>query len=149
MVQTTLGAIGYLICDGTKLSPTSAPSLSGPTLNPILCFHGSPRSSDEYLEVLPLLAESGRKVIAIDTPGYGISENPNKSCTMDDVADAMLEVAETLGVGRFITLGSLMGNFQSISLASRHPNRVDALVRATMTSERDVRALSDGKKRID
>lgn len=148
MVQTALGAIGYLICDGTQQASTKGqpPSLSNqPELNPILCFHGSPRSSDEFLEVLPLLAKGGgddgddgsstgkgRKVIAIDTPGYGISENPKRSCSMDDIADAMLEVAEALGIGRFVTIGSLMGNFQAVSLASRHPNRVVACICANL-----------------
>eukprot|EP00547_Thalassionema_nitzschioides_P017047 CAMPEP_0194251530 /NCGR_PEP_ID=MMETSP0158-20130606/25585_1 /TAXON_ID=33649 /ORGANISM="Thalassionema nitzschioides, Strain L26-B" /LENGTH=89 /DNA_ID=CAMNT_0038988687 /DNA_START=71 /DNA_END=337 /DNA_ORIENTATION=+ len=72
MVPTSLGGIGYLICNGSSSSSSSLP---------IFCFHGSPRSSDEFLEVLPLLAASsgGRMVVALDTPGYGVSENPPQS----------------------------------------------------------------------
>jgi pimeloyl-ACP methyl ester carboxylesterase len=122
MVKTFLGAVGYLTCggDGDKSE------------TPILCFHSSPRSSDEFLEVMPLLAASGRHVIALDTPGYGISESPCKSCSMDEIADAFLEVVDELGIDKFIVVGNLMGNFPAISLASRNPTRVSACILANI-----------------
>ena len=121
MVKTVLGAIGYLIAEPAE-----------PTLTPLLCFHGSPRCSDEYLEVLPLFAAGGRKVVALDVPGYGISENPVKSCSIDEVADAFLEVADALGIEKFVAVGCLMGNFVSVSLASRYPDRVAACICANL-----------------
>jgi pimeloyl-ACP methyl ester carboxylesterase len=131
MVPTTLGSIFYLSCDGRD--PSAIASRQHP-LPPILCFHGSPRSSDEYLEVLPLLSipgsdneeGGGRVVIAMDTPGYGASENPTRSCSMDDIADSFLEVADNLlGPGTsFLTMGCLMGAFFCVSMASRYPERV-------------------------
>jgi len=78
------------------------------------------------------LAAKGRRVIALDTPGYGISDNPQKSCTIDEVADAFLEVADSLGIDEFITIGSLMGNFQAVSMASRYPSRVIASIYANL-----------------
>jgi pimeloyl-ACP methyl ester carboxylesterase len=129
MVKTALGAIGYLICDGGNES-----------LTPILCFHASPRCSDEFLEVLPILAATGRKVIALDVPGYGMSENPLRSCTIDEISDAFLQVAEaaleTTSTAeqqqRFVTIGCLMGNFHAVSLASRYPERVAACICANL-----------------
>ena len=124
MVQTSLGALGYLICQ-----PSSSNSSSTTPRSAILCFHASPRNSDEYLEVLPLLAAHGsRTVVALDMPGYGISENPPHSCSIDDIADAFLQVASTLGIEQFITLGNLMGNFPAVSLAARYPDKVKACV---------------------
>lgn len=117
IVKTALGAIGYLISEAEN-----------PALTPILCFHASPRCSDEFLEVLPLLAATGRRVVALDVPGYGMSENPSKSCSIDDIADAFLEVADSLGIEKFATIGCLMGNFQAVSLASRYPERVAACI---------------------
>jgi pimeloyl-ACP methyl ester carboxylesterase len=129
MIQTMLGAIGYLAAEPTNPS----------SLTPLLCFHSSPRNTDEFLEVLPLLATTGngedgiyRRVIAMDVPGYGMSDNPPKSCTIDDIADAFLQVADGLQIDKFVAVGSLMGNFIAISLASRYPDRVTACVCANL-----------------
>jgi pimeloyl-ACP methyl ester carboxylesterase len=118
MVKTSLGSVGYLACNGLSQDPSKLP---------LLCFHSSPRSSDEYLEAIPLLG--GRRVIAMDVFGYGLSENPLRSCTYDDVADAFLEAASAMGVGdRFVVAGSLLGNAIAVSLAARYPDRVAACV---------------------
>jgi pimeloyl-ACP methyl ester carboxylesterase len=129
MIQTVLGAIGYLAAE--PANPSS--------LTPLLCFHSSPRNTDEFLEVLPLLATgngedhgSCRRVIALDVPGYGMSENPTKSCTVDEIADAFLQVADALQIDKFVAVGSLMGNLLAISLASRYPDRVTACVCANL-----------------
>eukprot|EP00537_Pseudo-nitzschia_pungens_P014599 CAMPEP_0172409686 /NCGR_PEP_ID=MMETSP1061-20121228/76493_1 /TAXON_ID=37318 /ORGANISM="Pseudo-nitzschia pungens, Strain cf. pungens" /LENGTH=334 /DNA_ID=CAMNT_0013145847 /DNA_START=283 /DNA_END=1287 /DNA_ORIENTATION=- len=147
MVQTALGSMFYLLSDGRTANSTNS------TKSPILCFHMSPRSSDEYLEVLPLLAapdgteasgddnddETGRVVIAFDLPGYGASENPTRSCTMDEISDACLEAADSIlgsdgnsnsksnsNSAGYVAVGSLLGNFCCVSLASRHPDRIAA-----------------------
>jgi len=163
MVQTALGSIFYLLNDGKVPSAntdTSNNNIAGKT--PILCFHMSPRSSDEYLEVLPLLAAgtspigddgtttteqdaiSGRVVIAFDIPGYGASENPPRSCTIDEISDVILMAADSIlqelttigderesggssgSGGNYITVGSLLGNYCCVSLASRYPERIKA-----------------------
>ena len=51
VVKTALGSIFYLMSDGRM-------SIEDNSKPPILCFHMSPRSSDEFKEVLPLLASS-------------------------------------------------------------------------------------------
>jgi pimeloyl-ACP methyl ester carboxylesterase len=122
MVKTRLGGVGYIISGGSR-----------PALAPILCFHSSPRSSDEFRDVIPLLAAMGRRVVALDVPGYGISENPRQSCFLDDIADAFLQVADSLLIEQFVCIGSLsMGNFIASSLASRVPNRVLACIHANL-----------------
>lgn len=166
MVQTAMGSIFYLLNDGrdTTIGHDHHHNNNNAVKTPILCFHMSPRSSDEYLEVLPLLASSssdnndnvnngggGRVVIAFDIPGYGSSENPLRSCTIDEISDAFLTVADSLILGidtedeqhtresrsssstsssstfsNYITVGSLLGNYFCVSLASRYPERIQA-----------------------
>ena len=137
MVKTALGSIFYLMSDGRM-------SIEDNSKPPILCFHMSPRSSDEFREILPLLASpnenDGRLVIAFDLPGYGSSDNPIQSCTVDDVADACLQAADSImgcsgddndddkSSVKYITLGSLMGNYHCLSLASRYPERIEASI---------------------
>lgn len=166
MIQTALGSIFYLVNDGRSLEGNDTTSnVNAVEKSPILCFHMSPRSSDEYLEVLPLLASGssligdndgngatinepddigGRVVIAFDIPGYGASENPPHSCTIDEISDAFLMAADSImsettvsGGGdehesgstsnrNYITVGSLLGNYFCVSLASRYPERIKA-----------------------
>jgi pimeloyl-ACP methyl ester carboxylesterase len=112
-VKTTLGVLAYRICQGRN-----------PKKNPILCFHADGRSSDEFLEILPLLADTGRRVVAIDLPGFGWSENPKRSCTVDEMADACLKVADAMLIQQFVCLGSSIGAVIAASLASRYVDRV-------------------------
>jgi pimeloyl-ACP methyl ester carboxylesterase len=95
---------------------------------PLVCLHMSPRSTDEYREIAALFASKGRRVIAVDEPGYGCSDNPSKDMTLQDVADTVLAVVNHLGLRRFIAVGSLMGCFTSLSLASRFKGRIPAVV---------------------
>lgn len=115
--QTRVGGIGYLSAQGQECRST-----------PIICIHSSPRSSDEFLEVLPLLAANRRRVVAIDIPGYGVSENPRGS-TLTDVTNALIEVADSLLLSKFVVMTSLeLGNVLALSLATRFPDRVVACI---------------------
>jgi pimeloyl-ACP methyl ester carboxylesterase len=121
VTKTGLGAIAYIISQGRN-----------PKKTPILCFHADKRSSDEFLEVLPLLADTGRRVVAIDAPGCGWSDNPRKSCTIDDIADAFIKVADALLIEQFVCLGSFTGTAIATSLASRYPNRVKGCIHVNL-----------------
>ena len=112
MVRTSLGGVHYVTNGGSNTE-----------LSPLFLFHMSPRSTDEFLEAMPLLSADDRLVVAIDEPGYGRSESPCRSCSLDDIADCALDVAAELGVDTFAAVGSLLGCFLSLSLAQRHPER--------------------------
>jgi len=116
-VKTTLGVIAYRISQGRN-----------PKKNPILCFHADERCSDEFLEILPLLADTGRRVVAIDLPGFGWSENPKRSCTFDEIADACLKVADAMLIEQFVCVGSSLGAAVGCSLASRYADRVKGCI---------------------
>jgi pimeloyl-ACP methyl ester carboxylesterase len=158
MINTALGGIGYLICDGTVSQSSNSGDIVSKT--PILCFHASPRNSDEFREVLPLLAATGRKVVAFDAPGYGISENPPHSVSIDEIADAYIVAASSLLLEsdkqeqisslKFLTIGNLMGCFLGVSLASRYPDQVLACIHANLyhfpTSNNDAASLNKHHK---
>jgi pimeloyl-ACP methyl ester carboxylesterase len=78
---------------------------------------------------MPLLSsDSGRLVVAIDELGYGQSDNPVRSCTLEEIADGALCVADSLGIDKFVVVGSLMGCYFSLSLAARYHHRVCGVV---------------------
>src|SRR5262245_61691390 len=52
---------------------------------PVLLLHQTPRSWDEYRDVIPILARE-RRVIAMDTIGYGESYKPSRRSEIEDYA---------------------------------------------------------------
>jgi len=124
LVNTALGQVHYV----DHRPPSASSTAVSNVLLPLICLHMSPRSTDEYLEAGQLLAAKGRRVIAIDEPGYGFSDNPSQSCTLHDIADGVVKVADELGVDKFHVAGSLMGALTGLSVASRYPSRAKAYV---------------------
>ena len=53
---------------------------------PLLLLHMTPQSTYQFRELMPLLAES-RRVIAMDTIGYGDSFRPQRQHYMEDYAN--------------------------------------------------------------
>jgi len=124
LVPTKLGLIHY-----TAVGPTK------PKLLPIIGFHMSPRSVDEYYEIMIECTSTTtygdnqpRLFVAMDEFGYGQSNNPLESCTLDDIADCFLQVLDHLEVSKCIVAGNLMGCYIALSLASRYPDRVKGVV---------------------
>jgi len=94
---------------------------------PLLLMHQTPRSIDEFREVIPLLAGS-RQVIAVDTPGYGCSDPVEGQPGVDDYAGAMLQVLDALGVERVVAVGHHTGAVIAVELAAAAPERVERVV---------------------
>lgn len=68
-------------------------------------------------------------VIAPDTPGYGQSDPlPADMLSIEDIAGAVIEFADAIGVRQFGTYGFHTGASIGTALAHRHPARVTALV---------------------
>jgi pimeloyl-ACP methyl ester carboxylesterase len=57
---------------------------------PLILFHQSPLSGRMFDKLLPYLAQN-RRVIAVDTPGYGESDRPIKRPTLAEYGNAMLD----------------------------------------------------------
>ncbi len=102
-------------------------ALARPDRAALVCLHMSPRSVDEFRELQELLGTEERLVVAIDELGYGASDNPDKSVTLEQLADTVMCVVEHLGIQRFCLVGSLMGCYMSINLAARFPERCAGL----------------------
>lgn len=94
---------------------------------PLLLLHQTPRSVDEYAEVLPRLARR-RRVVAIDTPGYGCSDPVAGQPTIAGYAAAATEVLDALGIGRAIVVGHHTGAIIAIEMAAAHAARVERVV---------------------
>lgn len=94
---------------------------------PLLCLPPQPLSG-RALE--PLLGELGRTrlVVAVDLPGFGMSDAPHAGATLDDYLGWLLGIADACGLQRFAVLGWLTGGRFAVPLAARHAARVSHLV---------------------
>lgn len=112
---------------------------------PVFLLHQTPRSWDEYREVLAPLGRH-RRVVAIDTLGYGASDPPAPGHTIEAYAAGVLAVADALGAGRFDLVGHHTGGVVAIEVAASASERVERLVlSSTPYVDADARAARQAR----
>jgi len=94
---------------------------------PVVLLHQTPRSTDEFAEVLPLLA-ARRRVIALDMPGYGCSDRVMGQPSVEDYAGVVRALLDDLGVASADLVGHHTGAVVAIECAAAWPDRVRRLV---------------------
>jgi pimeloyl-ACP methyl ester carboxylesterase len=96
---------------------------------PVVLVHGLGGNWQNWLEVLPALADAGHRAIAFDLPGFGHSEMPARDITIPRYGLAVDAVLEALGVeGPVAVVGSSMGGLIAADLAVSRPSTVERLV---------------------
>ena len=63
----------------------------------LVMLHQNPSTSDEYRPLIEAMA-SDRRVIAFDTPGYGMSDPPPRPLSIMDYAAAFSDAVDALGL---------------------------------------------------
>jgi pimeloyl-ACP methyl ester carboxylesterase len=95
---------------------------------PLLLLHQTPRSWDEFREVLPLLGRHYR-AIAMDTVGYGDSDPlPRGQASIENWAKAARALLTALGIKRTAVAGHHTGAAIAVEIAAAYPQAVTALV---------------------
>ena len=94
---------------------------------PVLLVHGFPETSFAWRFQIPALAPHYR-VIAPDLRGYGETDKPSKGYDKRTMANDIVELLKTLGVGRVALIGHDRGARVATRLAQDHPDVVDRLV---------------------
>lgn len=140
MIQRT-----YLRSAGTTTVHVAANvSLDDPPAELVVLLHQTPRSWDEYREVLEYL---DRPAMAVDTPGYGASDLPSVH-TIEAYAAPIAEAVVDLGVARIDVVGHHTGGLLAVELATRLTDRVRRVVLSSTplidADERARRAASGG-----
>lgn len=93
---------------------------------PMLLIHGLGDEADTWQHVIPALAQKQR-VIALDLPGFGRSDQPRLAYTLVFYARAVLGLLDSLGIGSAKLVGSSMGAAVAQRLALARPERVASL----------------------
>lgn len=103
----------------------------------LVLLHGFPLDHEMWRPQVVKLAVQCR-VVAPDFPGFGSATNLATPNSIDAMADFVVEILNGLAnPGKTIICGLSMGGYVALSLAHRHPSRIDGLILADTRAEPD------------
>lgn len=97
----------------------------------LIMLHRSPRSSDEFTAIIPILAQN-RLVIAMDLMGYGDSDPPPRNYSLEDYAHTIVLLLDELGIQKTHLLGNHTGGYIAGEFAAAYPHKINKLVLSNM-----------------
>jgi pimeloyl-ACP methyl ester carboxylesterase len=95
---------------------------------PVVLIHGLAACWQNWLETIPRLAAEGRRVIALDLPGFGESEMPREDISISGFGRTVESLIDRLDLGQVVVVGHSMGGFTAAEFAIQYPQRVERLV---------------------
>ena len=100
---------------------------------PLLCLHGGPGGTHDYLEPLEAVAETGRRVAFYDQLGCGRSDLPDDPSfyTLELFVDEVGLVRDELGLERVHLFGNSWGGMLAMECALTRPSGLASLVLAS------------------
>ncbi len=120
----------WLSADGLKLHARDYAAASGEALTPVICIHGLTRNARDFEALAPRLAETGRRVLAVDVRGRGASAyDPDPSHYVPvTYAGDVLALMDALAIGHAIFVGTSMGGLITLVVEALRPGAVAAAV---------------------
>jgi pimeloyl-ACP methyl ester carboxylesterase len=94
---------------------------------PIVLLHTLRTQLDMFQKVIPALVERYR-VYALDYPGHGYSDIPDREYSPELFVSAVAGFLETLGIGDAVIVGESIGGTIGLLLAARNHTRVLGVV---------------------
>ena len=94
---------------------------------PVVFIHGLSGQWQNWLENIPRFAES-RRVVAMDLPGFGLSEEPTEKISIELYGRVVAQLCERLDLAPAVVVGNSMGGFVAAELAITHPEAVERLM---------------------
>lgn len=116
--------------DGLRLYARDYAAAQPSSKLPVICIHGLTRNSADFNELAPLIAQQGRRVIAVDVRGRGRSQRADKVAHYHPwvYANDIVSLAEQLGINRAVFIGTSMGGLITMTLALRKSKLIAAAV---------------------
>lgn len=93
----------------------------------LLCLHGWGGSHESFTELREAMRNDNVRIIAPDLPGFGESDDPEFSWSVDDYANFIEELVKELNLSNVLLIGHSFGGRISIKLASRKCEWIDHL----------------------
>ncbi|RSD25367.1 alpha/beta fold hydrolase [Amycolatopsis eburnea] len=112
---------------------------------PVLLVHGHPFDRSLWRPQAEYLAGRGYRVVTPDLRGYGDSSTGDTTTGLDVFANDLVELADRLGLDRFVLGGLSMGGQIVMQLMTDHPQRVQALLLADTFAGLDTPAAKQAR----
>lgn len=120
-----------------------------------LLLHQTPRSMDEFAELVPLLARHGR-VLAIDMPGFGLSAPVPAPQRIEGMAAGAAALLDALGIAQVVVIGHHTGAAVAMELAASDRRVAAAVLSSAPWTDAEFRAhhadgpgVDDAERRDD
>lgn len=99
---------------------------------PVVLVHGWGACVYTFRDAVPALARAGRRVLAFDLRGHGLSDKPvgPGEYTIDAMCDDLRDFMDAAGIERADLLGHSLGGGLVLHFALAHPERIRRLVLA-------------------
>jgi pimeloyl-ACP methyl ester carboxylesterase len=116
--------------DGLTLYARDWAPADGPARLPVIAIHGLTRNSADFDAIAALIAQSGRRALALDVRGRGRSDRAPDPMTYTPqvYAKDVLALMEQLGVERAVFLGTSMGGLITMAVTAVKSKAVAAAI---------------------
>ncbi|RZJ91032.1 MAG: alpha/beta hydrolase [Brevundimonas sp.] len=116
--------------DGLSLFARDYAPAAGPARLPVIAIHGLTRNSADFEAIAPLLAQSGRRVLAVDVRGRGRSDRAPDPMTYHPptYVQDVVALLKATGIERAVFLGTSMGGLITMGLAAVKPKVIAAAI---------------------
>ncbi|MDP3487154.1 MAG: alpha/beta hydrolase [Bacillota bacterium] len=94
----------------------------------ILLIHGLGGSTRYWASTMSDLSQKGFRVVAVDLPGFGRSDLPQKCLNVSDYVDVVDFVTSSLNIDTFSIVGCSMGGLVAWMYAAAFPHRVSKTI---------------------
>ena len=105
--------------DGLRLHARDYAGAEGPAKLPVIAIHGLTRNSRDFENVAPYIAATGRRVLALDIRGRGLSDRDARPMRYQPptYAKDVLALMDQQGISRAVFLGTSMGGLITMAIA--------------------------------
>lgn len=114
-VDTPMGQVAYRL-----VGPEGAPTM--------VLLHQTPYSMLGFAQIQDCLANQGIRSLAIDTPGYGLSDHPEGKPSLREYAANIVPVMDALGIDKAVVAGHHTGAGIAIAFGAQFPERTAGLL---------------------
>ncbi|WP_372707624.1 alpha/beta fold hydrolase [Brevundimonas sp.] len=110
----------WTTADGLSLYARDYAAAAGPAKLPMIAIHGLTRNSADFDHIAPLIAQSGRRLLALDMRGRGRSDRAPDPMTYQPAtyAQDVLALLNQSGIERAVFMGTSMGGLITMALAA-------------------------------
>ena len=130
--------------DGLSLYVRDYPGADGPVRLPVIAIHGLTRNSADFDAIATLIAQGGRRVLAVDVRGRGKSDRAPDPMTYQpaNYARDILSLLDQAGIARAVFLGTSMGGLITMAVTALKPKVVAAAILNDIGPEVDPAGLA-------